>query len=92
MDKYKPTFMGQVLPVDNPSKLTDFVSNKYEAFSKCYDNVKSESEKIKEVSSVPTSDGSSEFAMKVSTDSDTMSRIKENATDVSVDGTVVRAK
>lgn len=92
MDKYKPTYMGQVMPVDNPSKLTDFVSNKYEAFSKCYDSVKAESEKINEVSSVPTSDGSSEFAMKVTTDSDTMNKIKDNATGVSVDGNVVSAK
>lgn len=92
MDKYKPTYMGQVMPVDNPSKMTDFVSNKYESFSKCYDAVKSESEKINGVSPVQTNEGTSEFSMKVNTDSATMENIAANAKDVSVDGNTVNSK
>ena len=33
VEKYKPGYLGKVMPVDNPSKLTDFVTNKYDAFS-----------------------------------------------------------
>ena len=91
MDKYKPGYMGKVMPADDPVKLTDFVANKYDNFSKCYDAVKSESEKITNVSAVSTP-GSS-FTMQVSADSTTMMKIKENNTDpsISIKGDTVTA-
>ena len=95
MDQYKPGYMGQVMPVDNVSKLTDFVVNKYEAFSKCYDAAKSQSESISSVSAANNKDGDKSFSMKVDTDSKTMESIAESCkdkTDVSVSGNVITAK
>ena len=95
MEKYKPSFMGQVMPADNPSKLTDFVANKYESFSKCYDAAKDESNKISGVSAANSPDGSTEFAMKVNTDSETMEKIKDKVKDdpsVTVSGDTISAK
>lgn len=95
MDKYKPSYMGQVMPADDPSKLTDFVSNKYDSFSKVYDAVKDESEKINAVSAAGSTDGSTEFSMKVNTDKETMEKIKEKTKDdesVNVNGDTVSAK
>lgn len=82
MEKYKPGYLGKVLPVDNQNKMTDFVANKYDAFSKVYDTCKTSSENIKDIKSVETSDNS--FSVKVSTDSETMQCIKENNKDESV--------
>lgn len=95
MERYKPTYMGQVMPADDPSKLTDFVANKYESFSKCYDAAKDESENIKAVAAVSSPEGSSEFGMKVNTDSETMEKISEKVKDdetVSVSGDTITAK
>ena len=93
MDKYKPGYMGKVLPADDPSKLTDFVSNKYDAFSKAYDACKESSDKIKDVSAV-NNNSTDSFSMKLSTGSDTMEAIKANNTnpDVTITGDVITAK
>ncbi len=94
MERYKPGYMGKVIPADDPAKLTDFVTNKYDAFSKVYDACKNSSDKIKDVTSVETASGSSEFCMKISTDSATIKSIIENKKDdcVSVQGDVIMAK
>ena len=95
MERYKPTYMGQVMPADDPSKLTDFVANKYESFSKCYDAAKDESENIKSVSAVNSSEGTSEFKMKVTVDEETMEKIKDKVNDdesVSVNNGIISAK
>lgn len=94
MDRYKPGYMGQVIPADNPSKLTDFVVNKYDSFSKCYDNIKDQSEAINSVSPIDTPEGSSEFGMKVNTDHPTLQKIKEGVSDesVTVKGDIISAK
>ena len=49
MEKYKPGYLGKVIPADNPSKLTDFVTNQYDAFSKIYDTCKNQSENISDI-------------------------------------------
>lgn len=95
MNKYKPEFMGKVIPADDPAKLTDFVTNKYEAFSKVYETCKEQAEKIENIS-VASSDNASPdtLSVKVSTDSETMSNIQEAAKkddSVSVSGDVVTA-
>lgn len=95
MNKYKPEYMGKVIPADDPAKLTDFVANKYESFSKAYDSCKNNSDKIKDVKPVDIKDGSTEFSMKVSTDATTMKDIIGKNTgnkDVSVKGDVITAK
>lgn len=95
MERYKPSYMGMVMPADDPSKLTDFVANKYESFSKCYDAVKDESANIKNVSATDTPEGSSEFSMKLSTDSETMEKIKDKTKEdgsISVAGETVSTK
>ena len=95
MEMYKPGYMGKVIPADNPAKLTDFVTNKYESFSACYDAVKDKSDKINDVAPVPTKDGDASFSMKVSTDSSTISDIQkglENNTSVTMNGDTLTAK
>ncbi len=94
MERYKPSYMGQVMPADDPSKLTDFVANKYESFSKCYDAAKNESDKINGVAAGNSPVGTSEFSMKLATDSETMEKIKDGITDesVSVSGDMITAK
>ena len=94
MEKYKPGYMGKVIPADDPAKLTDFVTNKYDSFSACYDAVKDQSEKIDNVSPGPSTDGDTAFSMKVSTDSETASQIQQSLTDntnVSMNGDTVTA-
>lgn len=93
MKKYKPEFLGKVLP-ENKSDIADFMHNKYEGFSKVYDTCKEESEKItdvKPVSSDSNNNNSKSYSVKVSTDKDTMDNIKKNNKDdsVKVNGDVV---
>lgn len=78
MNKYKPEYLGKVIPVDNPGKLTDFVTNKYNSFSKVYDICKNQSDKIEDIKVVET-EGSdvNSFSLKLSADADTMETIKK---------------
>jgi hypothetical protein len=97
MDKYKPGYLGKVIPTDNQQKMTDFVTNKYDAFSKAYDTVKDQSDKISNVCTVETSnEDPNTLSIKVTTDSDTMEAIKssipEDDKSVSVVGDIVTAK
>lgn len=84
--------MGKVIPADDPVKLTEFVTNKYEAFSKVYETCKSQSENIKDISVVETSESNS-LSVKVQADEEVMTKIKETANEgVNVTGNVVTAK
>ena len=78
MNRYKPEYLGKVIPVDNPGKLTDFVTNKYDSFSKVYDACKNHSEKIDNIKAVE-SEGTNEtlISIKVSTDMETMEIIRK---------------
>ena len=78
MNKYKPEYLGKVIPVDNPGKLTDFVTNKYDSFSKVYDVCKDQSDKIEDIKAVDT-EGSdvNSFSVKLSADADTVETIKK---------------
>ena len=93
MEKYKPEYMGKVLPADDQNKLTDFVSNKYDAFSKAYDAVKENSDNIKDIAAVNTG-ATDSFSMKITASSDTMEAIKNTNMnpDVTITGDVVTAK
>ena len=91
MKEYKPEYMGKVIPADDPAKLSDFVNNKYDAFSKVYDACKSQSENIKDITVVETDDSNS-LSVKVTADEETIDKIKDGAAeDVSVSGNVVTA-
>ncbi len=78
MRTYKPEFLGKVMPADNASKLTEFMTNKYDAFSKIYDTCKGSSEKIDDVKVVDTSTTGS-LSVKISTDSGTLENISKEA-------------
>jgi hypothetical protein len=85
MDKYKPGFLGKVLP-EKPSEISDFMHNKYDGFSKVYDTCKCESEKITDIKPVK-SDSSSDksYAVKVTvSDKGALDNIKNNNKDSSV--------
>jgi len=91
MNLYKPEYMGKVIPADDPAKLTDFVTNKYDAFSKVYEACKEQSADIKDISMVETSDTNS-LSVNVQASEETMEKIKENSSeDVNVTGNVVTA-
>lgn len=78
MEKYKPEYLGKVIPADNPGKLTDFVTNQYESFSKVYDVCKDYSDKIDDIKSVNVeSTDKSSFSAKITTDMDTVETIKK---------------
>ena len=78
MRTYKPEYLGKVIPANDASKLTDFVTNKYDAFSKIYDTCKGSSEKIDDVKVVDTSTTGS-LSVKISTDSGTLENISKEA-------------
>ena len=93
MNLYKPEYMGKVIPADDPAKLTDFVTNKYDAFSKVYDACKEQSEDIKDIAVVENKDADvNSLSVSVQASEETMEKIKENSSeDVNVTGNVVTA-
>lgn len=93
MEKYKPGYMGKVIPADNPSKLTDFVTNKYDAFSKVYEVCKNESEKIKDIKVIESDDSPKTLKVKVSGDKEVIDNIKEKSKDgeITVENDVITA-
>ena len=98
MEQYKPLYMGKVVPADNPSKLTDFVANKYDAFSKIYDACKNKSEDILDIKIVDiagTGNTADTLSIQVSASKDTFDYIKEAVKDngsVSIKNDVITAK
>lgn len=95
MDKYKPGYLGKMIPADDPSKVTEFVTKQYESFSAVYDSCKEHSDKISDVKPLDAGSGSSSLSVKVSTDKETMAKIEETAssdTSVTVKGDTITAK
>ena len=93
MKKYKPQFLGKVIPADDSEKLTDFVTNKYDAFSKIYDVCKDQSEKITDIKSIDFNEKS--LSVKVSTDKESMDKIKESSSNndsITINNDVITAK
>ena len=78
MRTYKPEYLGKVIPANDASKLTDFVTNKYDAFSKIYETCKGLSEKITDIIAVDSSNSES-LSVKISTDSGTLDSISNEA-------------
>lgn len=96
MDRYKPGYMGKIIPADDPVKMTDFVENKYNAFTNFYDVCKEVSDKINEIKVVETSSLPSDtLSIKVITDTHTISSIQDKCkTDpkITVSDFVITAK
>lgn len=89
MERYKPGYLGKVIPADNQSKLTEFVTKKMDAFNKVYDSCKTHSESIQDIKPVENDDSNS-LSVKVATDAETLAAIATDES-VSVDGNVVTA-
>lgn len=97
MEKYKPGFLGKVIPADDPSKLTKFVTKQYDSFSKIYDTCKDQSEKIGDIKVVESGEGDSEdtLKIKVSADKEVVEKIADTAkkdASVTVQDDVITAK
>lgn len=96
MEKYKPQYMGKVIPANDPSKLTDFVANKYDAFSKIYDVCKEQSPNIGDIKVVDLNNADNNtLAVKLSTNKNTVDHIKEATKDngsVNIKDDVIMAK
>lgn len=94
MDKYKPGYLGKVIPADDPSKMTDFVENKYDSFSKVYEVCKDQSANISDIKPVDSGSGET-ISVQIVASTETMELINEaakNDDSVTVQGGVVIAK
>ena len=94
MRKYKPEYLGRVITPDDSEKMTDFVQNRYESFSKIYDVCKHDSENISDVQAIDSNDRSADFSMRIVTDDETLKSITEKTQEedgISISGNVVTA-
>ena len=95
MEKYKPGYLGKVIPADNQGKLTDFVTNKFDSFSKIYNACKDQSEKIDDIKAVESEDSNEcSFSAKISTDMETVETIKKaigTDSSINIKGDVITA-
>lgn len=84
MNKYKPEYLGKVLPEDK-IEMSDFMQNKYDGFSKIYDVCKCESDKITDIKSIKTdSTNAKSYATKIVADADALKNICDNNKDSSI--------
>lgn len=95
MDKYKPGYLGKVIPANDPPGMKDFVTNKYDSFTKIYETVKDQSSSISDIKPVESSSSDpSSLSVKISTDQATVEKITEKAKEngsVNVTGDVITA-
>lgn len=94
MNAYKPEHLGKVIPANDQSKLTDFVTNKFDAFSSIFNTVKDCSDKITDLKTVETGGDSSSLSIKITTDRHTVELISEKIKDsesVKMSGDVITA-
>lgn len=94
MEKYKPGYLGRVIPINDTGKLTDFMTNKYDAFSKMYDVCKEQSTNIADIK-VVESTGFDTLCVKVSCSADTIENIRKTAehdNTVSITNDVITAR
>jgi arginine/ornithine N-succinyltransferase beta subunit len=95
MEKYKPEYLGKVLP-DETKAATTFLQDKYEAFNAVYDACKTESANIMDIKTVESS-GDSSLSVKVSVSNDqALVNIGENISNmndenIQISGDVVTA-
>ena len=96
VEKYKPEYLGKVIPADDPAKLTEFCTSQYEAFSTVYDACKDHSDKISDVKSVDVgSKDPGSFSVKMTADPGVVDIIRQATRDdgrVSINGDIITAK
>lgn len=94
MKQYKPEYLGKVIPADNPSKLTEFVTNQYDSFSKVYEVCKDQSDKIKDIKVIESDNESADvLKVKISGEKEAIDKIKEKSKDgVIVENDVITVK
>lgn len=92
MNKYKPEYLGKVIPAEDTVKMTDMLQNKFEQFSNIYDTLKDMSTDINDIKLVDTS--SDLLSVKISTDMGTITELQKKAaeTGVNINGDIVTAK
>lgn len=94
MNKYKPEYLGKVIPVNDPAKITDFVENKYDAFTKVYEACKEQSEKITDIKPIDQNSANS-LSVQIIADSNTIANIQESNKDdesLTIQDTVITAE
>lgn len=96
MEKYKPGYLGKVIPADNLSKMTGFLTHQYDSFSKIYDTCKDQSKDIKDIKVVENNNGSpaDSLSVKISASPETVTEIVKKAAgecSVTVKGDVITA-
>lgn len=94
MEMYKPGYLGKVIPVYDTNKLTDFVTDKYDAFSKIYNLCRTQSANITDIKVVETCSPDT-LSVKVSCDIGVVENIKKAAegdNSISIDNNVITAK
>ena len=97
MKKYKPEYLGKVLP-DEGSKRKDFLQDEYESFSDIYDICKDESDNITDIKNVSEELGSQSLNIKITTTSEeVLDRLTEKVAThpddhISIDKDVIGAK
>lgn len=95
MNQYKPEFLGKVIPADDPSKLTTFCMDKFDAFNKIYDVCKDQSAQIGDIKAVESeSSDPTSLSVKVSADKEAVAKIIETAkgdASISIKGDVITA-
>ena len=96
MENYSPSYLGKVIPADDPAKMTDFCTSQYEAFTKVYEVCKDLSEHIADIAAVESdSKDPGSLSVKVFADPTTVEMLKEATKDdvnVSINGDVITAK
>lgn len=95
MEKYKPNYLGKVIPADNPSKMTGFLTHQYDAFSKIYDTCKEQSKDINDIKVVENNSSPADsLTVKISAGAEAVAEIVKKAAgdcSVTVKGDVITA-
>lgn len=76
MNQYKPEYLGKVIPADNPTKMADFVENRFDSFNKVYDACKDQSSSIQDVKPIENSNPSA-LSVQIVANPDTIESVKE---------------
>lgn len=92
MNKYKPEYLGKIIPADDPSKMMDMLQNKFTLFSSIYDICKDLSESISDMKLIDNSPD--DLTVKIATDMGTIQQLQEKANDtgVNINGDIITAK
>lgn len=92
MNPYKPQFFGSIAPFDDPVAMSDFLRNRFDAFSIIFDCIKEYAAKIESVTPVDTNSSSAaSLSIAITTDGETLEKLKEKITSASIFGNVITA-